>query len=135
MPLHELNFNPRRSHLRTFGLACCVLAGILAAMWWNSAPRFGMVMAGVSALSAGIALAAPRWLRWPFIIASLIAWPIGLVVGWVVIGIVFYGVVTPIGLVRRLFGDPLNLRFDSSAASYWAQRPPQREAGRYFRQY
>jgi hypothetical protein len=40
-------------------------------------------------------------------------------------GLVFYTTVTPIGLVRRLLGqDPLRLRFDSGAVTYWIERHP-----------
>lgn len=41
------------------------------------------------------------------------------------LGILFFLVVTPIGLVMRLFGkDPLRLRLDRSASSYWIERTP-----------
>ena len=41
------------------------------------------------------------------------------------LGILFFLVVTPIGLVMRLFGkDPLRLRLDRSAGSYWIERTP-----------
>ena len=41
------------------------------------------------------------------------------------LAILFYGVVTPTGLLMRLFGkDPLRLRFDREAKSYWIAREP-----------
>jgi hypothetical protein len=41
------------------------------------------------------------------------------------LGILFFLVVTPTGLLMRLFGkDPLRLRFDPAADSYWIQRNP-----------
>lgn len=40
------------------------------------------------------------------------------------LAVLFYGVVSPAGLLRRIFGgDPLRLR-RSSEASYWVQRDP-----------
>lgn len=43
----------------------------------------------------------------------------------VIMGLVFYTTVTPIGLVRRLLGkDPLRLRFDRDAVTYWIERHP-----------
>jgi hypothetical protein len=40
-------------------------------------------------------------------------------------GLVFYTTVTPIGLVRRLLGkDPLRLRWDRDAVTYWIERNP-----------
>ena len=43
----------------------------------------------------------------------------------VVLGVLFFLVFTPIGIIIRLFGsDPLRLRFDSQAPSYWIMRSP-----------
>jgi len=43
----------------------------------------------------------------------------------IALAILFYGVVTPTGLLMRLFGkDPLRLRFDREAKSYWIAREP-----------
>ena len=43
----------------------------------------------------------------------------------VMMGLVFYTTVTPIGLVRRLLGkDPLRLRLDRDAVTYWIERDP-----------
>ena len=41
----------------------------------------------------------------------------------IVMAILYYGVVTPIGLLLRVFGgDPLRLRIDPKLASYWIPR-------------
>ena len=40
-------------------------------------------------------------------------------------GLLFYVTVTPIGLIMRATGkDPLRLKFDPSARSYWIERTP-----------
>jgi hypothetical protein len=40
-------------------------------------------------------------------------------------GLIFYAVVTPTGLLMRLFGKrPLSLAFDAKANSYWVRREP-----------
>jgi hypothetical protein len=42
-----------------------------------------------------------------------------------VMGLLFYLTVTPTGLLMRLFRkDPLRLRFDPEAKSYWIERQP-----------
>jgi hypothetical protein len=55
----------------------------------------------------------------------------------VVLALVYYGVLTPIGLVMKLFGyDPMKKRFDSGAATYWVKRPGEKTGPkRYFRQF
>jgi hypothetical protein len=50
---------------------------------------------------------------------------LGKVVSPVALGVLFYGVVAPIGVLMRLTGkDPLRLKLDSSANSYWIPRKP-----------
>lgn len=47
------------------------------------------------------------------------------IVSPVALGIVFFLAVLPTGLLLKLFGkDPLRLRFDTSADSYWIKRDP-----------
>ena len=57
-----------------------------------------------------------------------VAWmKFAFVLGWVntrlILGIFFYGVLTPVGVIMRLFGwDPLTRKIDRSAPSYWVKR-------------
>lgn len=47
------------------------------------------------------------------------------IVSPVVLGVLFLVVFTPVGVVMRLFGgDPLRLRFEPNASSYWIARNP-----------
>lgn len=47
------------------------------------------------------------------------------IVSPVVLGIMFFAVITPMGLIRRvLVKDPLRLRFDRQLRSYWVDRRP-----------
>ena len=53
---------------------------------------------------------------------------LGLVLGFfvsrIILSIIFFGVITPIGLLMKLFGkDILDERIDKSRASYWHERP------------
>ena len=50
----------------------------------------------------------------------------------IVLGLLFYVTVTPIALLMRLLGkDPLRLRRDPDAASYWIDRTPPGPAPEY----
>ena len=50
---------------------------------------------------------------------------LGKIVSPVALGLLFYGILTPIGALLRLTGkDPLRLRHDPAAASYWIPRKP-----------
>jgi len=109
---------------------------------------FGYVFAGFSALVAALSFykGSTRWPYWlaaavifavvAFYRPSLLAplnrlWTkLGLVlfavVSPLVLGIVYYGCITPVGWLMRLSGkDPLRLRFEPERKSYWeARRPP-----------
>jgi len=55
------------------------------------------------------------WLKFGLLLHSIIS-PI-------VLGVVFFGVVTPIGLLMRALGkDLLKMQYDKAAASYWVVR-------------
>lgn len=110
---------------RTFGFVFSAFFAIIAAwpLMSSGAPRWWA--AGVAAAFAFVALVVPR------VLAPLNRWwmKFGLLLGRIVspiaLGILFYGVFTPIGGLMRLAGkDPLNLRRDPQAASYWTARQP-----------
>ncbi len=67
----------------------------------------------------------------------LAAVPIGWTISHAILAIVYYVVVTPIGLLMRLVGrDPMQRRLDrSGSGSYWIERPPESGSSRYFRQF
>ena len=47
------------------------------------------------------------------------------IANFVILTLLFYLVITPMGLALRLLGkDPLRLRFDRGARSYWIERRP-----------
>lgn len=80
---------------------------------------------GVASFFAAIALLRPtllagfnrQWLRLGVFLSKVVS-PIAM-------GILFYGVFTPIGVVMRLVGsDPLRLKRDAAAKSYWRRREP-----------
>ena len=85
-------------------------------------------LAAVLALGAALvllALVAPRALapahRAWMTLAAMLAW----INTRILLGLVFYGVVTPIGLVMRLVGrDPIERRLDPARTSYRVLRVP-----------
>ncbi len=45
---------------------------------------------------------------------------LGIIVSPIVMGVVYFGIITPIGLIMKLFGkDVLNLKLDKNKKSYW----------------
>ena len=109
--------------LRQFGItiaaALCIIAGWL---WWKESQWYGYLVAAAAALLAA-ALLVPRLLK-PFQRCWMVlGLCMGLVVSSVLMIVLFYLVVTPIGLLMRLRGmDPLKRSFDREAESYWIPR-------------
>lgn len=97
------------------------------------------VAAGLGAV--GLLAAAMVWVsreagRRLYVGWMIAAQPIGWTLSHLVLGVVYYLVLTPIGLLLRLGGrDPMRRRFDPEARSYWIEREQRSDTTRYFRQY
>ena len=148
MSLIAIDWKPDQPKLRKFGMVGTVV--FLALMAWAifRSAIFGIHLSGggqtltvvlLAALAAHCllgALAAPGSLRPLFLGLTFIGLPIGWVVSHIVLAVVYYGLVTPMGLTMRLFGrDPMCRKFDPQASTYWTTRAKVADPGRYFRQY
>lgn len=134
----EINRNPSKRVLRQFAgiwlpLFCAVAGGML---WFRfDLPRvaIGVWIAGAVLALAG--LVRPAVAKWVYLGMLYATWPIGFVVSHVLLFLVYALVLTPTGLLLRLFGrDPLAKGFDKKAASYWQRREPRPDVTSYFRQ-
>lgn len=139
MSVVQINRQPTRRQLNQFGLiwmGFVALAGLIAIMKFEL-HDLARVLWSAAVLVPLIGWLFPPFMRWVFLGMSYLGWPIGFVVSHVVLAIVYYLVLTPIGLMTRLFGyDSMKMRFDRDAATYWTERPPSAGAAkRYFRQF
>ena len=139
MSVVQINRNPSRRQLNQFGfiwLGFLALFGAIAYFKFSSpeAARWLWVAAVAVPILGWL---VPAFMRLVFLGMSYLAWPIGFVVSHVVLAVVYYLVLTPIGLLTRLFGyDPMKKGFDPEATSYWVERPSGAvDARRYFRQF
>ena len=133
-----INWNPNRRELRQFSAAMLVATFVVGGvLWWQLGPnRASQVLWIAGPLLAAIGLLVPPTMRPVFVGMSLLAFPIGYVLGFVALAMVYYLLITPIGLVFRLIGrDPLYRKFDPDAESYWIRRPEGLPAKRYFQQF
>lgn len=108
---------------------------------------FGLVIAGFFTLCGGLSLyhGGERWPVWLALAATFAGLAVvrpgllaplnrlwtkfGLllhaVVSPIILGLIFFACITPIGFLMRLFGqDPLRRRFEPAAESYWLRREP-----------
>ena len=90
----------------------------------------------LAALCTIVGVAVPLALRPLYVGLTLVSLPIGFVVSHVIMFVVFYGVLTPVGLVFRLVGyDPLRRKLEPGADTYWVRRRLENDTKRYFRQF
>ena len=112
-----------RAALRRFGLTVGGAFLVLAlASWWRGHVLPPRVFAAVGALLVVPGLVAPALLgpverAWMAMAAVL-----GAVNTRILLTLVYVVVVTPIGWLRRLRGDPLNRRLGTDAPSHWVPR-------------
>ncbi len=139
MGLVEINKNPTRSQLRTFALvwfpAFCALVGFLLFRNVGETPAYVVWGAGAAISLAG--LAVPSFMRIVFVGLMYLTFPMGFVVAHVLLAIIYFAVLTPIGLLMRLTSyDPMGRRKSKDAEStYWTTRAGKRPRKSYFRQF
>jgi hypothetical protein len=123
--------------LRQFAAAWIVvfLAVGLRRILGHGAPTTGYALCAVAFIGV-IGLVVPGTIRWLFVGATVLAFPIGWVVTHVMLTVMFYLVLTPVGWLFRLGGrDELQLRDDPERKSYWVTRNDSPAPERYLKQF
>ena len=144
----ELNLDPDAKTLRQFGFIALAGFGAIAALAWfeklvfaggwlgDARPTVVAVLLGVGALAALTSLVYPRANKWLFVGLSIAAFPIGFVLSYVILGTLFFLIITPIGLLLRVFGqDPMNRAFRAEQTRYGVACRPTRPPESYFKQF
>jgi len=97
-------------------IALWPLLGAAPPRWWALVPSAGFMVVALirPALLGGL---NRLWTRLGILLGRLIS-PL-------VLALLFYGVLSPLGVLMRLTGkDPLRLKQDRAAQSYWIPREP-----------
>lgn len=123
--------------LRQFSGAWLVVFAGLAGdrAWLRHQPGVALALGAVALLGL-LGLARPTLMRWFFIGATVITFPIGWVISQLVLLLMFLLVITPVALFMRLRGrDILQLKRPLDHVSLWKQRPDRTDPSRYLKQY
>ena len=137
MAMVEINWNPSRKELRQFGVLCLAFFGGLAAYkGYKGGVTTGVeVLAGLAAVGGILGVAAPQLLKWVYVGWMVAVFPIGWTISHLLLGFIFFVVLTPIGFLMRMLGhDSMNRAVDRSAKTYWTTHE-QAPVARYFRQF
>lgn len=138
MAMIEIDRNPSPRTLLLFGFLLAAFAGLVGWLlaWRFDAPeaaRWVWIVGGALGL---LCVALPPIRRPLYLAWSYAFYPIGWVLSHVLLAAIWYLVLTPIGLLLRLFGrDPLGRRRDPQARTHWVPYRSRSDADRYFRQF
>jgi hypothetical protein len=110
---------------RHFGVLFTIVFAALAGINYFRSGYAYLWLVGVSALIGVVTLARPQLLR-PFnALWMRFAALLHRIVSPLVLGAIFYLVLTPVGVLQRLTGrDTMRRRPEPQAKSYWVQREP-----------
>ena len=110
---------------RSFGLVFATVFAIVALLPLKSGGEPRLWAAAVAAAFLVVSFSCPRVLKPLNRLWFLVGMALHHVVTPVVMGLLFFLTVTPIALIMRALGkDPLRLKRDNAAASYWILRQP-----------
>ena len=135
----EINRNPPVRQLRQFAAlwfpAFGALVGFLLYRRLES-PTAAFVVWAAAAVISIVGFFSPRFMRLVYVGMMTLTFPIGWVVSSILLLLVYYLVLTPVGVVMRIAGrDPMLRRLDRDATTYWIERSAHPPTARYFRQY
>jgi hypothetical protein len=145
--LIDINLEPDDKTLRQFGIIALLGFGFVAAIAWFELLIFSFglgewrsVVAGtfaaLAAISALFSLLYPRANLPIYLGLTVLTYPIGFVLSYLIMGTLFYVLLAPVGLFFKLTGrDPLARRFEPEATTYWRGARAARPNESYFKQF
>jgi hypothetical protein len=134
----DISTNPRSRALRQFAGAWLVFFLAVGTYRYlkHGQHQTGLALGAIGIVIGGLGLLKPAAVRWLFVVCMVLAFPIGWVVSNLILALMFYGIVTPIGLFFRMKGRDLLCRKPAPGkSSFWAPKQTPRDMRSYFRQY
>ncbi len=143
----EMNWKPDAKTLRNFGFIAVLGFGFVATIahyeWLIFAMGLGAAkpyvvntFIGLAAYSGIMGLVFPKAVQPVYVGLAVLTYPIGFVLSYLIMGFLYFLIITPTGLVMRLVGhDPLDRKWDPEAETYWHDSRPPRPSEHYFRQF
>jgi hypothetical protein len=120
---------------RKFGLTLGSILAVIAVVKVIEHSVWGAITGVLAAILIRSALVRPALLSTPNHIWLKLGLLLHRIVNPIIMAILFYSTITPIGLLMRALGkDPLRLKLDKAAASYWLARSDERPQSDSMRQ-
>ena len=130
------NIQIKKTDLRKFGITVGFILLIIAGLlFWKENESFHVFLTiGIILCSLSIALPIilkPIFWIW-MICAILIQW----IITRIILSLIYYLIITPVGLIGRLLGKQfIELKWNSNNSTYWNYRLNKSEVGDYKKQF
>jgi Saxitoxin biosynthesis operon protein SxtJ len=117
----KLDRSPRTLKRFGFTVGFVILSLGCVLLWRHRGAGWPMISTGaILLLAASLAPMTLKWVHGPWMIAAL---ALGWIVTRIVLTIVFFLLVVPVGVLQRLFGArSIEFAFKADRASYWRPR-------------
>jgi hypothetical protein len=139
MKLIEVNWKPDTRMLRQFAgfaLLFALLFGLILHFKWDQAWSVTFWTWGIGIAVGIIGQIFPRAVLPLYIVLMAAALPIGAVVSHLLMIVIYFGILTPVGLIMRLLKyDPMHREFLPNQHTYWLEHKTVTDIKRYFHQY
>ncbi|MDA1012869.1 MAG: SxtJ family membrane protein [Planctomycetota bacterium] len=138
MKLMEINWQPSRKEMKFFAVLQIAFFAIISSIVWKATESTtGPIwIMGISVSVGVVGFFVHPFMRLVYLGWLLAVFPIGWTISQVVVAGIFFLVITPIGLIMRVFRyDPMQRKFDPNASTYWLPRESNTKSTQYFRQY
>ena len=139
MSLVEINWHPKRKQLRSFGKIALIVTAIISLLLYvlkGMAIQWALIIFAVGFTIFLSSLISSRVTRMIYVVLTVVTFPIGLAVSFLLLAIFYFLLLAPLGLIFRLIGrDTLCRKFDPTAESYWLSRKPPENPEQYFHQF
>ena len=125
-----------KREVRITWIGFTVILAVIGSVIWYKGGSVHPYFYGASAFFAFFAAAAPMALLPLYRLWVKFAMKLAWLNTRLLLGIIFYFLITPIGLAVRIFShDPMDRKFDKSAATYWRKKEHETGLERYEKPY
>ena len=138
MGMIEVKKTFSRNELLWFGPLFAIFMGIICWILWRcGVPSTPIALLALAAFILIVfyylfpAIQRPVYRGWMFSVL-----PIGWVMSHILLTLIYYLLLTPIGLIMRIVGyDPMQRKLEKNKQTYWIARQEENDPKRYFKQY
>jgi hypothetical protein len=132
--LVKINWKPDRAELRKFGAVMCVAGVVIGGiLLWKGKKLAALWALGTGAfvgIASVITPAAAILIYWAWM---GVAFVMGTIVSTVLMMVIFFGVITPVGILMRWLGRDTLLRRRPEQPTYWKDVEPTADKKAYER--